>query len=72
MTELIFRNGRCINREDGHFEAKSFSRGIPESLWETYSAFANTSGGTIVLGLDEPEDDQRYVIGGVKKTDHVQ
>lgn len=71
MTELIFRNGRCINREDGHFEAKSFSRGIPESLWETYSAFANTSGGTIVLGLEEPEDDQGYVIGGVRNAEGI-
>ena len=63
MVELIFRDNVCLNQEDENFEAKSFSRGIPESLWESYSAFANTSGGTIVLGLDET--DRGLVVGGV-------
>lgn len=66
MVELIFRNGRCLNKEDETFEAKSMSRGIPESLWESYSAFANTLGGTIVLGLGEPGDGSDLVVEGVK------
>ena len=70
MTELILRDGLCLNREDGGFEAKSFSAGIPESLWETYSAFANTSGGTIVLGLEEG-DDGRLEVAGVRNAEGI-
>ena len=39
--------------ETAHLEVKSASGGCPTSVRETLSAFANTNGGTIILGLDD-------------------
>jgi len=35
------------------FECKKAENNIPKSVWETYSSFANTIGGIIVLGITE-------------------
>ncbi|GHV71378.1 transcriptional regulator [Bacteroidia bacterium] len=39
--------------EHARLEAKKAAGGLPESLWESYSAFANSDGGTILLGVSD-------------------
>lgn len=44
---------RAQGTDDGSVEVKTSAKALSADVWDSVSAFANTSGGTIVLGLSE-------------------
>ena len=50
-------------------ECKKAESNVPNSVWETYSAFANTVGGTILFGVEEhrkeKDPEKRFTIANI-------
>ncbi len=49
-------NKLYLLKENNQLEVKKAYNGLPNSIWETYSSFANSHGGIIILGVDELQD----------------
>ena len=74
MNEKTIKDA-LLKGERVTLECKKAQSNIPGSVWETYSAFANTYGGLILLGvyedLKEKETSKRFTITGVDDADKI-
>ena len=58
------------NPETDKVEFKEAKNALPRSFWESYSAFANTDGGSILLGVREDENG-KYHVQGVRNAEKL-
>ena len=69
IKETLLKGERVI------LECKKAKAEVPKSIWQTYSAFANTIGGLILLGVDEDLQEKdvskRFQIIGVDEPSKI-
>jgi predicted HTH transcriptional regulator len=61
--EEAFALGEGVDVEVKEAQGRDGLGGLPRSFWETYSAFANTEGGLILLGVREEKDGSLTPVG---------
>ena len=68
MVDLkkIFEGHESVN-----IEVKAADKGVPSSVWDTYSSFANTFGGTIILGIGEDRRTKKFLPLGVENPQQI-
>ena len=68
MVDLkkIFDGSEKVN-----VEVKAAQGGLPSSIWETYSSFANTFGGVIILGIGEDAQSKKFLPLGVAEPQKI-
>lgn len=57
--------------ESQRLEFKEATFELPKDVWESYSAFANTEGGEIVLGVKQVGNSKEFVLSGVQDADKL-
>lgn len=57
--------------ENCEIEFKQAKKKLPKSIWSTYSAFANSKGGLIVLGIVEDKNTGICTLEGVENTSNI-
>jgi predicted HTH transcriptional regulator len=69
MTQKELLN-RLSDIEWEDFEVKEASGGLPKNIWETVSAFANTAGGWIVLGISK--NGKKFDVTGLQNPEKIE
>ena len=59
-----------LDKEGVEVEFKAANDNLPKSIWETISAFANTAGGTLFLGVSETK--RTFNVDGVQKAEKLE
>ncbi len=68
LKEELLRRIADLEWED--FEVKASKSNIPKSCWETVSAFSNTMGGWLVLGIQQKG--QKFIVQGVDNSEKLE
>lgn len=58
-----------LKGENEYIEYKKSNKKLSNDIWETYSAFANTFGGKIILGISEEQG--KFIVTGVENPDNM-